>query len=177
MTPDAKKVILRTGTKYPECVINQSKSATSDMYAGRADGTMLPPYVVYKATNMYDTRRSKWYTYKRSKSGWFDMYCFSNWFQNIVIPYTRKLSGKNVLISDNLSSHLSEEVINACEKNNIAFVFLPANSTHLCQPLDVSMTKDSRKVEERAWQKATKHSKGHIPTASSLSNRCDHDKC
>ena len=53
--PGRKKVILRRGTKYPERVMNQSKSATSVMYAGTADGTMLPRYVVYKATNMYDT--------------------------------------------------------------------------------------------------------------------------
>lgn len=43
-----------------------------------------------------------------------------------------------MLIGDNLSSHLSLEVIRACEQNDISFIFLPPNSTHLCQPLDVS---------------------------------------
>ena len=68
---------------------------------------------------------------------------------NIVIPHTRKLSDKKVLIGDNLSSHLSEEVIDSCEKKNIAFVFLPANSTHLCQPLDVSFFR----LMKIAWRK------------------------
>jgi len=167
--PGRKKVILRRGTKYPERIMNQSKSATSVMYAGTADGTMLPPYVVYKATNMYDT----WTTggpsgtrYNRSKSGWFDMHCFSDWFMKIVIPYTRKLSGKKVLIGDNLSSHLSEEVIDTCEKNNIAFVFLPANSTHLCQPLDVSFFRPMktawRKIVEK-WKKGPGRKQASIP--------------
>ena len=47
--PGKRKVIIRRGTKYPERVINSSKSSTSVMFAAAADGTILPPYVVYKA--------------------------------------------------------------------------------------------------------------------------------
>lgn len=43
------------------------------------------------------------------------------------------------MIGDNLASHLSLEIIKKCEENNIAFIFLPPNSTHLCQPLDVGV--------------------------------------
>ena len=43
-----------------------------------------------------------------------------------------------VIIGDNLSSHLSLRVISLCEEYNIAFTFLPPNSTHLTQPLDVA---------------------------------------
>ena len=53
--PGRKKVIFKRGTKYPERIINSSKTSTSVMYAGCADGTILPPYVVYKATHMYNT--------------------------------------------------------------------------------------------------------------------------
>lgn len=45
---------------------------------------------------------------------------------------------KKCLIGDNLSSHLSLDVIKLCHEENITFVFLPANSTHLTQPLDVA---------------------------------------
>lgn len=37
----------------------------------------------------------------------------------------------------NLSSHFTNEVLQLCEQNDIAFVCLPKNSTHLTQPLDV----------------------------------------
>ena len=50
------------------------------------------------------------------------------------------MKGK-VLISDNLSSHMSVEVIRSCNENEIAFVFLPPNSTHLTQPLDIDFYK------------------------------------
>ena len=36
--------------------MNSTTSATSIVYAGCVDGSLLLPYVVYKATNMCDTR-------------------------------------------------------------------------------------------------------------------------
>lgn len=37
-----------------------------------------------------------------------------------------------------MSFHISVDVLNACDKNNIRFVCLPPNSTYLTQPLDVA---------------------------------------
>ncbi|CAG4981874.1 unnamed protein product [Colias eurytheme] len=42
------------------------------------------------------------------------------------------------MLGDNLSSHISVDVLRACEENNVRFVCLPPNSTHLTQPLDVA---------------------------------------
>jgi hypothetical protein len=44
-----------------------------------------------------------------------------------------------VLIGDNLAAHLSPVVTELCEENNVRFIFLPENSTHLLQPLDVAV--------------------------------------
>jgi len=54
-----------------------------------------------------------------------------------------------VLISDNLSSHLSVEIISQCQANDIRFVFLPPNSTHITQPLDVAFFRPVK----MAWRK------------------------
>ena len=53
--PGRKRVIMKRGTKYPERIMDSPKSSVSLMYAGCADGTVLPPYVVYKALHMYDS--------------------------------------------------------------------------------------------------------------------------
>ena len=37
-----------------------------------------------------------------------------------------------------MSSHLDKAIIEICESENIRFVFLPPNATHLTQPLDVA---------------------------------------
>jgi hypothetical protein len=111
------------------------------MFAAAADGTLLPPYVIYKAAHLYDT----WTVggppgtrYNRTTSGWIDGNCCIEWFSTIVIPYCRRLNGKKVVIGDNLSSHLSPEVIKLSEKYNIDFIFLPPNSTLITQPLHVT---------------------------------------
>ncbi|KAG4078417.1 hypothetical protein HA402_013128 [Bradysia odoriphaga] len=141
--PGVKKCIFKRGVKYPERICDSSKASTSLMFCGNATGKMLPPYVVYKAKHLYptwmeggpsDTR------YNRSKSGWFDASIFADWFSSMFVPFIRKQKhiGKVVVIGDNLSSHFSEDVLSLCEANNIAFVCLPTNSTHMTQPLDVA---------------------------------------
>ena len=76
------------------------------------------------------------------------------------IPRSRK--GKKVLIGDNLSSHMSLEVIKSCNENQIAFVCLPPNSTHRTQPLDIAFYKplkvNWRKVLT-AWKLSTRSTK------------------
>jgi hypothetical protein len=136
-----KRVITKRGSKYPERIMNATKSAVSLMFCGSADGEMLPPYVVYKSESMWSTWTEGGPTgtrYNRSKSGWFDSSCFEDWFNTLVLPRLRKQDGKKVLVGDNLSSHINESVIKKCEEENIAFISLVPNSTHLTQPLDIA---------------------------------------
>jgi hypothetical protein len=134
--PGKYKVICRRGCKYPEKILNSSKVGISLMFAGFANGDMMPPFVVYKSTHLWDSWMKggpEGTRYNRSKSGWFDGVCFLNWFNTIAFPILRRLEGKKVIIGDNLSCHLSVDVIKRCEANNISFVFLLPNSTHLLQ--------------------------------------------
>lgn len=71
-------------------------------------------------------------------SGWFDHICFYDWFESVALPYCKRLTGKVVMIGDNLSSHFNNNILKECERHNISFVCLPANATHLLQPLDVA---------------------------------------
>ena len=136
--PGRKKVVVKRGTN-PERIMNSSKSSTSLMLAGTAAGELLPVYVVYKSEKLWDIENGpNGARYNRSKSGWFDNACFEDWFQVVAFPFCKRKSGRCVVIGDNLSSHFSPEVIKLCNENNISFCCLPPNSTHLCQPLDVS---------------------------------------
>lgn len=139
--PGTTKCLFKRGVKYPERIRDFSKSATSIMFCGNAMGEMLPAYVVYKSENLWTTwmeggpARTR---YGRTKSGWFDACAFGDWFSTIFLPAAKKLPGCKVLIGDNLSSHFTEFVLTECEQYNIKFCCLPANSTHLLQPLDVA---------------------------------------
>lgn len=150
--PGRKKMIFRRGVKYPEKVINHSKTAISLMMCGSASGVLLPPYVIYKSEGIMDPWRqngpkgfpccndpccSRGTRYNRTSHGWIDAVTFSEWFRSTFLPHAYRLPGRKLLIGDNLSSHFTPDVLKACEENDIAFVCFPPNSTHLCQPLDV----------------------------------------
>lgn len=139
--PGTIKVVVKRGSKHPERVIDNSKTSISVMIAASADGYIFPPYTVYKAKHIYPT----WIEggipgsgYNRNSSGWFDLIIFEEWWNTIILPRLKKLDGPKVVIGDNLSSHVSYHVIRSCADNNIRFVLLPPNSTHICQPLDVA---------------------------------------
>lgn len=138
--PGSTKILCRRGAKHPELIQNATKVSTSIMVCGNAAGEIAPLYVVYKADNVYP----EWVQgappstrFNRSKSGWFDTKSFEDWFEFTMLPVIRRQHGTKVLMGDNLSSHLSSHVITLCERNDVKFIALPPNSTHLLQPLDV----------------------------------------
>ena len=51
--PDREKCLMKRGTKYPERIINNSKSCSRIVFCGSATQQILPVYVVYKALNAY----------------------------------------------------------------------------------------------------------------------------
>ncbi|RVE47096.1 hypothetical protein evm_008280 [Chilo suppressalis] len=171
--PGAQKCLFKRGVKYPERVLNYTKGAISLMFAITAGGECLPPYVVYKAEHLY----TQWTLngplgsrFNRSKSGWFDSLLFEDWFESIILPWAKKKTGTKVLIGDNLASHINYKIVTYCEENNIRFVFLPPNSSHLTQPLDVCYYGPLKKLwreillnyKVKNPREATIH-KGHFP--------------
>lgn len=141
--PGRNKIIARRGSRHPEKIIDHSRASISVMFTGSASGHLLPPYVVYRAQNLYTswTENGPVGTrYNKSKNSWFNMSIFEDYFTSLVLPYFKKFDQNlpKVMIGDNLASHISVPVIEECKRHNIRFVLLPPNSTHLCQPLDVA---------------------------------------
>lgn len=139
------------------------------MMAGTAAGELLPPYLIYKANNIYDswiTGGPKGTRYNRTACGQIDGNTFEDYIKSVVIPFFKDKPGKKVLIGDNLSSHLSIEVIRICEKQNILFIFLPANSTHLTQPLDIAFFRPMKiawKFFLLKWKKTDGRTQASVP--------------
>lgn len=142
--PKGKLQIFRRGIKHAERIMNTTKSSTSIMFSITASGEHLSPYVVYKSERL----QQSWIEggsidviYNRTSSGWFDSEIFVDWFKKIVLRYVRRLppDEPKIIIGDNLPSHINHKIVDLCEANNIRMVFLPPNSTHLLQPLDVAV--------------------------------------
>lgn len=151
--PGQTKVIVKRKCKHPERVMDFSKSNFSVMFSGTASGCALPPYVVYKSDNLYNTWMEggpKGTRFNRSKSGWFEGNIFEDWFESVALPYFKSQEdGPKAIIGDNLASHISANIVKQCIDNKIRFILLPPNSTHLCQPLDLAFFSPLK----TAWRK------------------------
>lgn len=177
--PGKKFKLYRMGVKYPEQICNFTKSATTVMMCESASGVLLPPYIVYRSSRLWNTwtengprgypcceERCCSYgaRYNRTNHGWMEASTFTDWFMTCFLPHAKNLEGKKVIIGDNLAVHFIEDVINCCEKNNIAFVCLVPHSTHLIQALDVCFFRPMK----NAWHKVLSQWKGKNPRLASL---------
>lgn len=109
-----------------------------------ANGDYLPLYVIYKATLL----RESWTKngpsqcrYNCSESGWMESVHFVEWFDKIFIEYVKELDGPKLLVFDGHTSHISIELIELARENDVHLLCLPAHSSHVLQPLDVSVYK------------------------------------
>lgn len=94
------------------------------------------------------------------------MTCFEDWFEKIVLPWATALDRPKVIIGDNISSHLSAQIIKLCRENNITFVFLPRNANHLTQPQDLAFFGSMK----RQWRKIMLKYKLSNPNVTTINN-------
>lgn len=164
--PGRVKVVMKKGSKHAYRALDSSKCSTTVMFAIAADGTRLPPYTVYKAKYLYEGWKEGGLPgsmYNRSSKGWFDSELFEDWFRTVALPYFRKLDGTKVIIGDNLQSHITINVIQECENNDIKFVLLPPNSTHMLQPLDVAYFRPLKASWKRTLEEWKLKNRGVLP--------------
>ena len=157
--PSKGKLLFRRSCRHPEKIENSSKSCFTVMFCGNASGEFLPPYIIFKG-------KQKWTDWiynappgsrlNASDSGWMEQGIFDDWFQHHFLPFALKKEGRRVIIGDNLTSHISLKTLQLCEENDISFICLPPNATHILQPLDVayfsSLKKNWRDILSQ-WRK------------------------
>ena len=111
---------------------------------GAADGTRLPPYILYKGCNLF----LRWIgggpagrLYGVSKSGWMEGDNFITWFKKLFLPAVDHLllTGPVVLFLDGHHSHLSLELIHTAKEKGVHLYCFPPHTTHILQPLDVGV--------------------------------------
>lgn len=116
------------------------KSFTTIILGGNARGDVLPPLTIYAAKSV----KKEWTEggpdgslYKSSSSGWINHDIFAEWFDEIFLTTTRPLPRPIRLVLDGHNCHFSVKVIEQAKENEIIMLFLPPNSTHGLQPLDL----------------------------------------
>ncbi|CAF3565020.1 unnamed protein product [Rotaria sp. Silwood1] len=117
------------------------KANTTVLLTIGADGTCLPPYIIYKSLRLYD----KWCpknvipgaVFNGTESGWIDENCFYDYLSKLFIPKTGHFPRPLFLIIDNHSTHLSIKTAKLAIQHEIHILCLPPRSTHMLKPLDI----------------------------------------
>jgi len=114
----------RTWTSFVECI-----SAT---------GRFLPPLVIFKGKK--DMRPYKKWHFTATPKGWIDNKTALKWLRKVFIPLTRpaRPSQKRLLIIDGHGSHVTVDYMWETYSNTIHIIYLPAHTSHVLQPLDLS---------------------------------------
>ena len=157
----SKKVLARKGMR----AVHEVGGSSDHQYitvnvVGNAAGVPLPPFVLYKGKNLYNTWTEGGPAgafYGVSQSGWMEELNFSKWFELQFYPAVKYLTetGPVVLFFDGHYSHLGIPLIKKARTFGIHLFCLPPNTTHILQPLDVGVFGPVKS----AWRKILKQYK------------------
>ena len=130
------KILAKRGDKDVQVTMGGSgRDYITVLACGCADGTHLPPYVVYKGKNLW----SRWMKggpsaclYSVSDSGWMESANFLQWFEKQFVPAVQHLCSKFpvILFFDGHHSHMSLALIEMARANSIHLVCFPPHCTH-----------------------------------------------
>ena len=108
-----------------------------------AMGKKLRCSVIFKGKNLQST----WFPatipnwlYTTSENGWTSNAIGAEWLRRVFLPDTAPVDNCwRMLIVDGHGSHIDLEFLWACKQNKVQLLFLPAHSSHVLQPLDLSV--------------------------------------
>ena len=94
--------------------------------------------------------------YNRNNSGWFDLAMFEAWFEEILLPFMRKLNGPKIILGD-LSSHISFKSFlkiryKVCSSSSKLDALVSTARCCVFSSSQVSMEEGSGRVEEEEEQ-------------------------
>jgi hypothetical protein len=79
------------------------------------------------------------WTWSTSSKGWTNNTLAIEWLTKVFFPSTAHLQGRRLLTIDGHGSHVQGDFIALCITHDIDLVILPSHSSHVTQPLDVSI--------------------------------------
>jgi hypothetical protein len=88
-----------------------------------------------------------------AKKGFMNSALFLRWLDHFSRNVPEIVQRPIVLVYDGYASHYNDEIVERAIQLNIILVLLPANSTHLIQPLDIAIFKPFKTALKRRMEK------------------------
>ncbi|CAB3244885.1 unnamed protein product [Arctia plantaginis] len=156
-----KTVVGEKGESSSRVISTSGRENTTFVLAANAAGKRAPPLIIFKAKNIWDQWRAppeKEYpgtAYAASPNGWMETEIFTNYFEKVLIPALGP-ERPVLVIYDGHSTHVSLKLVELALAKEITIIKLPAHTSDLLQPLDVSVFKSFKQKWDQtvaSWQR------------------------
>lgn len=161
LDPSKTKVVGKKGSPSSRTISGPGKENTTVLSGCSAAGNKAPPLIVFKGKNIWDqwmAPQGKGFpntAYAASPNGWMETEIFANFFEKTFLPC---LGSKRpiLLVYDGHSTHVGSKVIEIAMREAITILKLPPHTSHLLQPLDLSVFKSMKTTWDQKlvqWQR------------------------
>ncbi|XP_054281231.1 uncharacterized protein LOC128998900 [Macrosteles quadrilineatus] len=161
LDPSKTKVVGEVNRPSSRITSGPGRENTTVLLGGNAAGEKLPPLIVFKGKAVWDSwlaPESEAFpgtSYASSKNGWMETEIFANYFKNVFL---KKCGTERpvVLLYDGHTTHLDISVVELAIANNVVILKLPAHTSHLLQPMDLTVFKGLKSKWDAklvAWQR------------------------
>lgn len=154
LVPSSSWTMEQRGVKRVEMVGQNDKRLITAVFCGSIQGDFLPVQVIYKGKTV------RCHPHFEFPPGWHITHSPNHWstettvlqyIEHIIEPYVRSVremfytvTTPGLIIMDNFKGQVTEKVSSLLEKCHLHVCKLPANTTDVLQPMDISVNKPAK---------------------------------
>lgn len=144
LQPRAGRVLTRKGNKNVYSTAGNDKENLTVLVTANAAGQLPPPMIVFSyeriPSSISNSVPETW-GIGRSETGWMCGSTFYEYVTNIFHPWLikNKITFPIIFFIDGHGSHLTAHLSDFCSTHGIEVIALYPNSTHILQPMDISV--------------------------------------
>lgn len=159
--PSKTKVVGKRGEVSTRTTSSPGRDNITVLLACSAAGEKVPPLIIFKGKHIWDQWTAAENTgypntsYAATDNGWMQSDVFLNYFKTSFLKAVGT-ERPQLLIYDGHSTHLSLNLLETARSEDIHIIKLPPHSSHLLQPLDISVFKSLKTYWDEAlvkWQR------------------------
>ncbi|CAH2095105.1 unnamed protein product [Euphydryas editha] len=157
--PSKTKIVGVKGYAATRVIATPGKDNTTVLLGASAAGQKTPPLIIFKGKNVWDEWTSPdaypGTTYAATKNGWMESEVFEAFFKKTFLPAIGN-QRPVLLIYDGHSTHVGLNIIEEARRANVTILKIPPHTSHVLQPLDVSVMKSFKDQWDRTlvqWQR------------------------
>lgn len=159
--PSKTKVVGKKGLPSTRTTSGPGRENTTVLFAANAAGGKAPPLIVFKGKSVWDQWTADEGTgfqdmaYAATSNGWMEAGVFRKYLEKTFVPCLGQ-DRPVLLLYDGHATHVGLDVIQFAIRERITILKLPPHSSHLLQPLDLTVFRSLKGSWDEAlvkWQR------------------------